>query len=142
MSYIIYTHKITNFSSCYFFHRSTQQVLECEVAFGTWAGNVVYLPRMRLDAKCKALGIILQRYQFPVKLAFARTINKSQGQTLERVGLYLPSSVFSHGQLYVGLSRARKFDEITVCIQGREVHHGKIAGRYFTRNIVSQAVLQ
>ncbi|UYV73040.1 hypothetical protein LAZ67_10001648 [Cordylochernes scorpioides] len=34
--------------------------------------------------------------QFPVKLAFAMTINKSQDQTLEMVGIYLPEPVFSH----------------------------------------------
>lgn len=33
------------------------------------------------------------------------TINKAQGQSLQRVGLFLPNSVFSHGQLYVAISR-------------------------------------
>ena len=43
--------------------------------------------------------------QFPIRLSFAMTINKAQGQTIPNVGIYLPDSVFSHGQLYVALSR-------------------------------------
>jgi hypothetical protein len=43
--------------------------------------------------------------QFPVRLAFAMTINKAQGQTLQRVGVCLDTPCFSHGQLYVAASR-------------------------------------
>jgi len=46
-----------------------------------------------------------KRLQFPVKLSFAMSINKAQGQSLEVVGLNLAEPVFSHGQLYVGCSR-------------------------------------
>jgi ATP-dependent exoDNAse (exonuclease V) alpha subunit len=38
-------------------------------------------------------------------MAFAITINKSQDQTLNNVGVCLPSSIFYHGQLYVAISR-------------------------------------
>ena len=46
-----------------------------------------------------------KRLQFPIKLSFAMTINKSQGQTFRYVGIDLRSDCFSHGQLYVALSR-------------------------------------
>ena len=43
--------------------------------------------------------------QFPVNLCFTMTVNKSQGQSVGHVGLNLQNSVFTHGQLYVGISR-------------------------------------
>ncbi|KAL7165196.1 hypothetical protein ACSBR2_040970 [Camellia fascicularis] len=42
------------------------------------------------------------------------TINKAQGQTLDTVGIYLPQPVFSHGQLYVALSRATTSTKVKV----------------------------
>jgi Helicase len=48
--------------------------------------------------------IPLQQLQSDVHLAYAMTINKAQGQTVQHVGLDLDIPVFSHGQLYVALS--------------------------------------
>ncbi len=62
----------------------------------------------------------LQRHQFPLQLAFAMTINKVQGQIMKTVGIYLPEPVFTHGQLYVALSRATCVNDIFIlCPNGR-----------------------
>ena len=64
------------------------------------------------------MSFSLQRRQFPVHPAFAMTINtKSQGQTFKNVGVYLPKPVFSHGQLYVALSRLGQSDGIKIMVK-------------------------
>ncbi|PIA65500.1 hypothetical protein AQUCO_00100776v1 [Aquilegia coerulea] len=58
----------------------------------------------------------MARRQFPVRLAFAMTINKSQGQSVKYVGIDLRNHVFSHGQLYVALSRCTSSNRISVLL--------------------------
>ena len=48
----------------------------------------------------------MKRRQFPIRLCFAMTINKAQGESINNLVVYLRQPVFSHGQLYVALSRA------------------------------------
>ncbi|MDR0727342.1 MAG: ATP-binding domain-containing protein, partial [Puniceicoccales bacterium] len=52
--------------------------------------------------------------QFPIKLAWAITAHKSQGQTLDKVTLQNPNAFFGDAakMLYVALSRARALDDI------------------------------
>jgi ATP-dependent DNA helicase PIF1 len=66
------------------------------------------------------------------------TINKAQGQTLDFVGLYLPEPVFSHGQLYVALSRAKS----SKCIKVLMKPNGDGQRHYScTKNVVYKEVL-
>lgn len=70
-----------------------------------------YRYKMRYDEKkhdlVKVTPYIQKTNQFPLKLAYAFTIHKSQGQTYEEVVLDLHSHIFASGQLYVALSRVK-----------------------------------
>ena len=82
------------------------------------------------------LPFTLKRRQFPVRLAFAMTINKSQGQTFKKVGLFLPKPVFTHGQLYVALSRVGSPSDISVFTGKPKSEKGNI-----TENIVYTEII-
>lgn len=106
---------------CKSFH---QHVIEAEIATGSFKGQKVFLPRISLIPQDCAIEF--KRRQFPIKLAMSMTINKSQGQTLKHVGLFLKKPVFSHGQLYVALSRVTSKSNVKVFL----------GNTTFTKNIV------
>lgn len=91
-------------------------LLRCEILFGNKTGEIVFLNRITLYCE-NVYPFIFKRRQFPVKLAFAMTINKSQGQTFEKIAVDLRKNVFSHGQLYVAFSRVRSWNSLKVYLE-------------------------
>ena len=79
------------------------------------------IPRITLAPSDTELPFTLKRWQFPVRPCFAMTTNKAQGQTLDFIGIYLPDDVFTHGQLYVALSRAQNSSSVTVYVNNNKV---------------------
>jgi ATP-dependent exoDNAse (exonuclease V) alpha subunit len=104
--------------------RFTMRVVEVEIITGKWAGNVAFIPRIKFISDNNGLPFTFARKQFPLRLAYAMTINKSQGQTLSHVGLHLTDDVFSHGQFYVAFSRAKAAENVKV--QLLDIVHGRI----------------
>ncbi|EOA28877.1 hypothetical protein CARUB_v10025122mg, partial [Capsella rubella] len=69
-------------------------VLQARILTGTRVRKLVLLPRIVLTPSESRLPFKMRQRQFPVSVAFAMTINKSQEQSLSKVGIYLPRPVF------------------------------------------------
>ena len=93
-----------------------KNVIGAKVITGKNIGVQIFIPRMNLSPSEIGLPFMFQRRQFPISLCFVMTINKSQGQTLNKVGLYLSRPVFTHGQLYVALSRVKSKKGLKILI--------------------------
>ena len=117
--------------------RLAEKVLEAIVLTGSNIGDVVYIPRICLNFKDPKWPFTLHRRQFPIRICYAMTINKSQGQTLAAVGLYLKSPVFTHGQFYVAVCHVTSKKALKILIENEDGNYGSE-----TRNIVFPEIFQ
>ena len=118
------------------------------VSEGKHKGTIVPLCRIEFTTSETDFPFIMIRRQFPVRLAFAISINKAQGQSLKRVGIYLKRPVFAHGQAYVAASRAGIPSETRILLEQQEGGQGRVNDAndsnnkpiYITSNIVYKEV--
>ncbi|XP_042972765.1 uncharacterized protein LOC122304568 [Carya illinoinensis] len=83
-------------------------LIDARISSGHHSGKRVFIPRIAfLPETTENNGFPFKRTQFPVRLSFAMTVNKSQEQTLNSVGIYLPEPVFSHGRYMLHFQELR-----------------------------------
>ncbi|ODM87033.1 ATP-dependent DNA helicase PIF1 [Orchesella cincta] len=124
--------------------RLGENIIDCTVFSGENKGDRVFIPRICMDTNDSDMPFELRRKQFPLRLAYSMTITKSQGQTFERIGLFLPQPVFTHGQLYTAVSRVKSKNGLAIQFTPG-VRQGKIyenSQNEFTVNCVYQELLQ
>ena len=100
-------------------------VIDATAISGSNVGAKLFIPRIWLATKDATLPFEMKRKQFPVKLAYSLTANKAQGQTLEQVGIFIGREFFSHGQLYVALSRVGSISSVKILFKAENKFHVK-----------------
>ena len=121
----------------YVVRRLNRHTIDAEVATGAYRGQRILIPRLKFPTG-PDYPFCFTRTQFPVRLAFAITANKSQGQTYQKIGICLHHTpFFTHGQLYVALSRVGKRQNIAILLSQSA---GDAGSR--TSNVVYQQVLR
>ncbi|XP_022160025.1 uncharacterized protein LOC111026279 [Myzus persicae] len=90
----------------------TKNVIEAKILTRCAKGEKIFLPKIPLYPN--DFPVKFRRVQFPIKVCFAMTRNKAQGQTLIYCGVDLENNCFSHGQLYVVFSRVGRPDHLYV----------------------------
>uniref|UniRef100_A0A0E0JZT3 ATP-dependent DNA helicase n=1 Tax=Oryza punctata TaxID=4537 RepID=A0A0E0JZT3_ORYPU len=88
-----------------------------------------------------SLPLKFKRKQSPIRLSLAMTINKSQGQTIPNVGIYLLEPGFSHGQLYIVLSRGVSKQATKILVKPKKEKKEVVPIGKSIRNIVYKDVL-
>ncbi|XP_046965797.1 uncharacterized protein LOC124534146 [Vanessa cardui] len=105
-----------------------RNIIQATIMTGIAKGQNVLIPRIPIIPT--DLPFQFKRVQFPLKAAFAITINKAQGQTLKVAGVHLEKRCFSHGQLYVACSRVSNPENLYVLAKDSK-----------TKNVVYKNVL-
>ncbi|XP_028301369.1 uncharacterized protein LOC114462606 [Gouania willdenowi] len=123
--------------SRYIIEEILPHLLVTKSLIGVNAGRTLLIPRITLIPSDNIFPFTLRRKQFPVRPCFAMTVKKSQGQSLQRVGVFSTRDFFSHGQFYVAASRVGRSNRLRILVLDEETKKK----RHFLSNVVYTEVL-
>ena len=120
--------RVTNGTRCVITKLSASTI-EARISHGRYAGHDIIIPHILLIPSNSTLPLSLDAFSFLLHFVLpCMSINKSQGQTFKAVGVDLTNESFTHGMLYVALSRAGSPNCLTLLVRegfrmGNVVYH-------------------
>ena len=104
--------------------------------------KMLILPRIPMRYGGVSFPFELTRLQFPLKIAFALTINRAQGQSAIKCGILLPKNVWTHGQIYVAFSRCGNPNNVFVWAEQSQFKDYDLEdGKKYVKNVVYREVI-
>lgn len=104
---------------------------------GPFMNQTREIGRMKHVVRLTNQNLEYRRYQLPVSVCFALTVHKAQGLNFTHVGLALSQPVFSHGQLYMALSRVNNLEQMKI-----HVYNSKKQSYESVQNVVCHKVIK
>ena len=120
-----------------------EHTIEAQLLSGPHKGKTLLIPRIEVTTS-QNCPIEFSRFQFPVRLAYGMTAHKSQGQTFNEVAIYLPTQFFSHGQLYVAMSRVGRAENVSIlseAVTTTTTNANAPQGNFLIKNVVYDEVI-
>ena len=92
----------------------TRYLCTMRLLSGPGAGQIVKIPRCTFHVTAENSGLPFDfcRRQFPLTPAYCVTVHRSQGQTLDNIGIIADTDPFAHGMLYIALSRVGSWNNV------------------------------
>lgn len=112
------------------------RAIRAMVVSGPMMNQTREISRMKHVVRLNNQNLEFRRYQLPVSLCFAMTVHKAQGLNFTNVGLALSQPVFSHGQLYMAVSRVTDLEQMKI-----HVYNSKKQNYEKVPNVVCRQVL-
>jgi ATP-dependent exoDNAse (exonuclease V) alpha subunit len=103
--------------------RIGRRYLQVRILSGKSEGSVELLMKacFTISPEASGLPFYIKRTQYPIIAAYCLSVHKAQGQTLSMLGVVFESDPFTHGQLYVALSRVGGWERVVACHQGDDI---------------------